>query len=49
VDDDGYSDVNTDYHNGFDDDDGHHIIIMNEDGEEFECNIFIFITTVKFY
>jgi len=48
-DDDGYSDVNTDYDNGFDDDDGHRIIIMNEDEEEFECNIFIFITTVKHY
>lgn len=49
VDDDDYSDVNTDYDNGFDDDDGHRIIIMNEDGEEFECNIFIFIKIVKLH
>ncbi|XP_022181587.1 MATH and LRR domain-containing protein PFE0570w-like [Myzus persicae] len=39
VDNDGYSDVNTDYDNGFDDDDGHHILIMNEDGDEFESRI----------
>ncbi|XP_060856562.1 putative uncharacterized protein DDB_G0282133 [Metopolophium dirhodum] len=39
LDDDGYSDVNTDYDNGFDDDDGHRIIIKNEDGEELESRI----------
>ncbi|XP_003243998.1 protein PFC0760c-like [Acyrthosiphon pisum] len=39
VDDDSYSDVNTDYDNGFDDDDGHRFINMNEDGEEFESRI----------
>lgn len=49
VDDDAYSDVYTDYDNVFDDDGEHNNIIMNEDGEEFECNIFIFIKIIKLY
>ncbi|XP_026818974.1 uncharacterized protein LOC113557605 [Rhopalosiphum maidis] len=39
IDDAGYSDLNTDCDNGFDDDNGHHIIIMNEDGKEFESRV----------
>lgn len=47
IDDDHYSDVNTDFDNGFDDDNTRHNKIMHEDGEEFECNIFIFITYLQ--
>ncbi|XP_015375257.1 PREDICTED: uncharacterized protein LOC107169845 [Diuraphis noxia] len=46
VNNDGYSDVYTDYDNGCDDDDEYHKIIMNEDGEEFETRILDNLTNV---
>lgn len=48
TDNDRYNEANADYDNGSNDDDGKHII-KNDDGEENECNIFIYITKVKIY
>lgn len=48
IDDDLYSDVNTDFDNGLDDDNTrYNKIIHDEDGEEFECNIFILIAYLQ--